>query len=425
MTKPGLGQQQTNREEIMSLRTTRQLWLAVTLSLTMVAQVGAATLWGTAENTGNIFSIDTDTLIATQVGTTTDVVATPDEVTPNSNALDVDNQRFYFTTFELVSSLVALPSQLYFNDLAGTNHYAGELAAGTSSGAFHSGKFYYIAHGSDDLRQVTFDAAGMKVSDIKLLDVTKNRKIWGFGDIAIANNGVLYGSSTIRGPAPGGAVIGRELFRYKFSTGEYLTLAEATCENIEGSLVCTGAWWGQIAFADDGQLWGHDTNTGTFFTIDLTTGAHSDPLFDLGMTLTDLASSPPPPDNMVVTMDLVPKRYPNNIRLNNRGTVKVAILGSADFDVSEIDPGSLSLAGMPVKVKRNGLPICKIRDMSGNFDDPRRGLRGLKDGYPDLYCQFLNSSDLWTDNGDGTATLTGTLYDGTIIEATDEFTVLQ
>jgi len=400
--------------------------LAAFVVLALAVQADAATLWGTAEDTGIIYSIDTGTTIATQVGITTDVVVAPDKVTPNSNALDIDNQRFYFTTFDLVSSLVALPSQLYFNDLAGTNHYAGELAEGTSSGAFHSGKFYYIAHGSDDLRQVTLDADGMIVSDIKLLDVTRNKKIWGFGDIAIANNGVLYGSSTIRGPAPGGSVIGRELFRYKFSTGEYLTLAEATCENVEGTLVCTGAWWGQIAFADDGQLWGHDTNTGDFFTIDLETGAHSEVLFNIsGMILTDLASSPPPPENMVVTMDLVPKRYPNTIKFNNRGTVKVAILGTADFDVSEIDPGSLSLAGMPVKVKRNGLPVCKIRDMSGNFDDPRRGLRGLKDGYPDLLCRFQNRSDLWTDNGDGTATLTGTLYDGTIIEATDEFTVRQ
>lgn len=410
----------------MNFRTARQLWLATILILLLTAQAGAATLWGTAEETGIIYRIDTGTLVATPVDDTADVIAVPDKVTPNSNALDLDNQRFYFTTFDLVSSLVAQPSQLYFNDLAtGTNYFAGELAEGTSSGAFHSGKFYYIAHGSDDLRQVTFDADGMKVNDIKLLDVTRNQKVWGFGDIAIANNGVLYGSSTIRGPAPGGAVIGRELFRYQFSTGEYLTLAEATCQTVDDTLVCTGAWWGQIAFADDGQLWGHDTNTGSFFTIDLETGAHSEVLFDLGMILTDLAASPPPPGNLEVAMDLVPKKYPNNIRLNSRGTIKAAILGSADFNVAEIDPGSLVLAGLPVKTKRNGLPVCKIRDISGNFADPKRGLRGIKDGYPDLFCQFLNLSDQWTSNGDGTATVIGTLYNGTIIEATDEFTILE
>jgi hypothetical protein len=74
----------------------------------------------------------------------------------------------------------------------------------------------------------------------------------------------------------------------------------------------------------------------------------------------------------------------------------VAVLGSATFDVTQIDPASLNLGTLKVLRDENGVPLCSITDATGPASVP--------DGYQDLVCQFEN-----------TIQLTGQLTDGTPI----------
>ena len=86
----------------------------------------------------------------------------------------------------------------------------------------------------------------------------------------------------------------------------------------------------------------------------------------------------------------------------------VAVLGSADFDVNEIDPYSLVFDSMTVRVRGNRGPLCSSEDSNG-------------DGVMDLVCHFEDDSDYWT-GGDATACVTGSLrpeFGGTSIEGCD------
>lgn len=85
-----------------------------------------------------------------------------------------------------------------------------------------------------------------------------------------------------------------------------------------------------------------------------------------------------------------------------RGVIPVAILGSATFDVSQIDTNTLSFQGLDVRNRGNGALSCGIEDVN-------------LDGYSDFMCQYTN--------GDTDGVVTGRLLDGTRIEGSDTFCV--
>lgn len=119
-----------------------------------------------------------------------------------------------------------------------------------------------------------------------------------------------------------------------------------------------------------------------------------------------------------VGIDIKPGSYPNCFNLNGNGVIPVAILGSAEFEVAEIDVSSLDFAGLDIRVKGNDKPQCSVEDVSGDFTSPE----GAPDGYDDLVCQYVDDPTTWSP-GDGTATLTGSLlpdYGGTPIRGFDE-----
>jgi hypothetical protein len=103
-----------------------------------------------------------------------------------------------------------------------------------------------------------------------------------------------------------------------------------------------------------------------------------------------------------VGIDIKPGGYPNCVNINGRGAIPVAILGSADFDVTQIDVSTLIFAGLEVRVRRNGTFQCAVADFSGDFTSPR----GAPDGFDDLGCKFVDDAEAWTVEA-GTATLTG------------------
>jgi len=63
-------------------------------------------------------------------------------------------------------------------------------------------------------------------------------------------------------------------------------------------------------------------------------------------------------------VDIKPGGFPNSINLGSKGTVPVAILSTATFDATTLDPQTLTLAGAPVKVKPNGTLMASFEDVN-------------------------------------------------------------
>lgn len=85
------------------------------------------------------------------------------------------------------------------------------------------------------------------------------------------------------------------------------------------------------------------------------------------------------------------------------GAIPVAILGSAELDVTQIDPATLIFEGLSVRLKGNGGLSCSFADAN-------------RDGYTDVICQFQDATRI--------GTLTGRLLDGTNIKGSDTFCVV-
>ena len=107
-----------------------------------------------------------------------------------------------------------------------------------------------------------------------------------------------------------------------------------------------------------------------------------------------------------VAIDIKPGADDNCININEHGVIPIAILGSIDFDVSKIDPGTCELAGMTVKM------AGKSNKYLSNYEDVNQ------DGFDDLVIK-IEDNDANIDLGEGTVKLTCELYDGKSIEGTD------
>jgi hypothetical protein len=71
-----------------------------------------------------------------------------------------------------------------------------------------------------------------------------------------------------------------------------------------------------------------------------------------------------------VDIDIKPGSSPNAININGNGVIPVAVLGSAEFDASQVDVSTLTFAGLAVRVKGNGAPQCSFDDVSGTGGVP-------------------------------------------------------
>ncbi len=135
---------------------------------------------------------------------------------------------------------------------------------------------------------------------------------------------------------------------------------------------------------------------------------------------------------MAIAVDIKPKHCPNKLKIKNdddsssddgssggkKGNLKVAILGTQEFDVTTIDIATVSINGVaPVK--------SKIKDVTApSALEPCDCEKLPKDTYEDLELKF-NRQDIIASLGtvqDGDEielTLTGNLLDGTAIEGID------
>jgi hypothetical protein len=96
-----------------------------------------------------------------------------------------------------------------------------------------------------------------------------------------------------------------------------------------------------------------------------------------------------------VAIDIKPGSDTNCFNINGHGVIPVAILGTRDFDVSRVDPATLSFGGLGVRVRGKKGPLCSFGDSNA-------------DGYPDLVCHFEDDPNYWAP-GNGEASLTGKL----------------
>jgi len=115
-----------------------------------------------------------------------------------------------------------------------------------------------------------------------------------------------------------------------------------------------------------------------------------------------------PPSYVTVSIDVDPASV-KCFKNDGHGTLAVAVLGSAGFDVTTIAPATLSLDGLTPKVIGRTRP--RYDDVNG-------------DGYRDLLVQMTDVAGTYPD-GQTTATLTGSLSDGTPIQGTDSICVVR
>jgi hypothetical protein len=115
-----------------------------------------------------------------------------------------------------------------------------------------------------------------------------------------------------------------------------------------------------------------------------------------------------------VDIDIKPGSYPSCLNENGHGVIPVAILGSADFDVTQVDPATVTLEGLSIAVKgKSDKLLAAYEDTNG-------------DGYMDLVVK-IDDTDNVTWNGNGTAILKGNLYlefGGTPIEGVGDICIV-
>ena len=118
-----------------------------------------------------------------------------------------------------------------------------------------------------------------------------------------------------------------------------------------------------------------------------------------------------------VAIDIKPGSDPNSINLCGVGVIPVAIFGSADIPVSDIDIPTLRLGdgtpgGSEVKMAgKSGKELCSTEDV--DFD-----------GFDDLVCKFV-TVDLGLVGGDTDATVLGTTTGGKEFVGTDSVNIVK
>jgi len=114
---------------------------------------------------------------------------------------------------------------------------------------------------------------------------------------------------------------------------------------------------------------------------------------------------------LMVDIDIKPGSDPNCFNHDGNGVIPVAILGSGIFDVTQVNPASITLDGQIIKLKGNGEPQANIEDVNN-------------DGFDDLVVKIIEIDGTYTE-GLGIATLTGELFDGTPIQGSDSICITQ
>ena len=134
---------------------------------------------------------------------------------------------------------------------------------------------------------------------------------------------------------------------------------------------------------------------------------------------TDIYVSYFTPPALPVDIDIKPGSCPNPLNPKSRGVLPVAVLGSDGLDVTEIDPASIRLAGVPAlrsSYEDVAAPIIKTEDCDCAKTDP--------DGYTDLVLKFdtqeiVATLPLFCHSDTVPLPFNALLNDGTPVEGSD------
>jgi hypothetical protein len=112
-----------------------------------------------------------------------------------------------------------------------------------------------------------------------------------------------------------------------------------------------------------------------------------------------------------VEIDIKPGSDPNSINLGSEGNVPIAIMTTADFDATNVDPETVSLAGASVGLKgKSNKLMASIKDVDGDGDD-------------DLMLHIdIEEMDLM--EGSSVAVLYGSTYDDIEIKGIDSVNIV-
>lgn len=114
----------------------------------------------------------------------------------------------------------------------------------------------------------------------------------------------------------------------------------------------------------------------------------------------------------LVRVDIKPGSYPNAVNLGSSGVIPVAILSSAIFDATQVDPTTVELAGAGVAVRGKGSKyLAHEEDVDG-------------DGLLDLVMQVETENLSPGLFDDGYAWVTGATYGGQHFEGSDEIIIV-
>jgi len=127
-----------------------------------------------------------------------------------------------------------------------------------------------------------------------------------------------------------------------------------------------------------------------------------------------------------VNIDIKPQSCPNPLNVKSKGVLPVAILGTEDFDVTQIDPASIRLEGVP--------PLrWALEDVAEPEGELEECTTAGPDGYLDLTLKFdvqeIVAALGGVSNGNVLVlTLTGSLleeFNGTPIEGEDVIIIIK
>jgi hypothetical protein len=123
-----------------------------------------------------------------------------------------------------------------------------------------------------------------------------------------------------------------------------------------------------------------------------------------------------------VELDIKPQSCPNPLNVKSKGVLPVAILGTDDFDVMDIDPASILLEGLLEGIE----PIrWSHEDVAKPFEGELRGCNELgPDDLMDLTLKFRTQEVVGAigevnDGQERVLTIRGNLFDGTEFEGAD------
>jgi len=114
-----------------------------------------------------------------------------------------------------------------------------------------------------------------------------------------------------------------------------------------------------------------------------------------------------------VDIDIKPGSFPNSIKLSNSGVVPVAILSTATFDATTVDPSTVCFGDAEDASQRD----CTEAHGTGHIEDVNGDL------LPDLVLHF-ETSETGIDPGDTEACLTGQTFGGQNVAGCDSVRTL-